>query len=300
MLAPGPGVECLGRPGSVGSGPLASGVGVSVLAAGPGVEVSGTRSVGSGPLAPWPERVCWRPGRPGPVRRFRGGRGCAGGGAGGGGLGGRFGGVRSVGFRGGSGCAGGWAGGGRSRGPGRPRSVRWFPGSWWREARPPEPGRPVWDGRWPSQVSGPPGSGRPCRGADEPLVPGSRWAPQRPRPGARAYLGSRPRRPTLPRGRGRVLTTPRASSHSRRLPGSPGWCACAVGLLGVVLDGPGVVHGDVVLELVARHEPALAVRALMHVIHCPQCRAATFPAGGRPRGHKGTLRWASATVESRS
>jgi hypothetical protein len=38
----------------------------------------------------------------------------------------------------------------------------------------------------------------------------------------------------------------------------------------VVLDDPGVVHGDVVLDLVAGHEPAFAVRALMNVIHYHQ------------------------------
>jgi hypothetical protein len=165
-----------------------------------------------------------------------------------------------------------WGQGVGSAAPGRSQALRRGPGS-------PRAGRPCdqgWRGR--------------CRGATGPRGPGSRSIPQHPRLGARAYLRSRPRRPTLPRGRSADLTTSRA--------GSPWWGACAAGRPGVVFDGPGVVYGHVILELVARDKPTLAVRALMDVIHCEQCRAATFPAGGRPIGHKGTLRWASATAGS--
>jgi hypothetical protein len=43
-----------------------------------------------------------------------------------------------------------------------------------------------------------------------------------------------------------------------------------------------VLDRHVVLELVACHEAQLAVRALAHVGHVLQSRAATFPADGKP------------------
>ena len=84
-------------------------------------------------------------------------------------------------------------------------------------------------------------------------------------------------------GTNRPLTTPRAKQGS--VTGSS-WASG--GRVGVVVELARMVGCDVILELVARPEPQLAVGALAYVCHAVQCRAATFPAvanqAAKPKG----------------
>jgi hypothetical protein len=183
----------------------------------------------------------------------------------------------------------------RVRGPRHPRR-----GAVWR----PPPARPATRFRGPRH---------PRRGVmRRHCLLGDLWAPQRPRLRTRTSLRSRPRCSTLPRPGRADRTTPSELRVGPAEGGSPGRGPQRVVGCRVVLDRrrmvDGMIDGDMVLDLVATDEPEFAVRAVMHVAHGVQCRAATFPAGGidvtigfrhagRERGH---LRWASVTVGWRS
>ena len=109
--------------------------------------------------------------------------------------------------------------------------------------------------------------------------------------GTRARLSFPSTTTTLPRRGGVVASRPRPHPAARRR------SICYGIVMGERWAGQGVVvvdspcrwsRCDVILELVARPEPQLAVRALVHVGHAVQCRAATFPAvanqAAKPKG----------------